>query len=153
MIRRLRRRGWGVTIQSCACALVTYRFRREKPTLTRDLACLNPGLTILPAQQPCAFRYSLALGYSQRLTKTGLAGNPSLVYARYVHSAPGVLMTQKADRDIIRRHRDIARISFASLDFWGFTLILALFMHSEAFVKGTDSFLAFELWTRKVPYR
>src|SRR6218665_2993626 len=50
-----------------------------------DLACLNPGLTILPTQQPCAFRYRI--GYSQRLTKTGLAANPSLVYTRYVHSA------------------------------------------------------------------
>src|SRR6218665_3830461 len=54
----------GVTIQSCACAPVNNRFRREKPTVTRDLACLNPGLTI---QRPCAFRESL--GFSQRLTK------------------------------------------------------------------------------------
>jgi len=29
------------------------------------------------------------MGYSQRLTKTGLAANPRLVYTRYVHSAPG----------------------------------------------------------------
>src|SRR6218665_727061 len=62
----------------------------------RDLACLNPGLTILPSQQPCAFRHRL--GYSHRLTKTGLTANRRLVYTRYVHVAPGRLVSRPRPR-------------------------------------------------------